>query len=114
MSTNVGNLLGKLKDKQSQRGLSDYKFAKILGVSPQLWQMTRTGKREIGLVVLKAAIRAYPKLFKDVLLFLSSDVNRLTIGVSGSTKSPQTNQNGKCKSFRGWLRELLSRNIEVG
>jgi len=64
----------KLKELQMAEGLSDYKFADKLGVSHQLWQMTRTGKREIGSVILKAILRTYPELSQAVLIFLSGDV----------------------------------------
>jgi len=64
----------KLKEIQTRKGLSDYKFADKLGVSHQLWQMTRTGKREIGQAVLQGTMKAYPELDRDVLLFLQGDV----------------------------------------
>jgi len=76
VSTAVANsLIEKLKEKQTKERLSDYGFADKLSVSHQLWQMTRTGKREIGLAVLQGTIRAYPELDRDVLIFLGGDVD---------------------------------------
>ena len=80
MSTIVGtSLADKLKEIQTKDGLSDYKFAARLGISPQLWQMTRTRKREIGLSILKGIVRAYPELCQYVLIFLYGDVGNPTM-----------------------------------
>lgn len=59
-------MLGKLIKVQAQEGMSDRQFAGKLGISTQLWQATRTGKRPIGLTLIKAVIRAYPSLRFDV------------------------------------------------
>lgn len=61
-------LLPRLIEKQG--GMSDYKFARILGVTRQLWQFTRTGKKGIRTKVLRATVRTYPDLCLDVLNFL--------------------------------------------
>lgn len=105
MSTAVViSLIEKLKEIQAREGLSDYKFADKLGVSPQLWQMTRTGKRDIGSVILKAVAKTYPELNRDVLIFLGSDASILSNQFSDlSTTPPQTTQDGKLAVFRGWL-----------
>ena len=101
-------LKDKLKELQVAEGLSDYKFADKLGVSHQLWQMTRTGKREVGLAVLHGTITAYPELSRDVLFFLSSDVEASTIIDDLSTIPSQTTQDGKLGRFRGWLRGFIN------
>lgn len=75
------SLLDKLKEKQAQERLSDHKFADKLSVSYQLWQMTRTGSREIGLAILRGILRAYPELYRDVLIFLGIDDSILANGV---------------------------------
>lgn len=100
-------LKDKLKEIQTREDLSDYKFADKLGVSHQLWQMTRTGKREIGLAVLQGTIRVYPELSRDVLLFLSGDVEASTIIGDTSTTPPERTQDGKLGRFRGWLRGFI-------
>lgn len=106
MSTMVASsLIERLKELQTKEGLSDYKFADKLEISPQLWQMTRTNKREIGLVVLKAVLKAYPELSRDVLFFLRSDVNNLT-GVGGQPSTPS--QAAQSKILAG-LRALCHR-----
>lgn len=100
MSTIVAtSLIEKLKEIQTKEGLSDYKFAEKLGVSHQLWQMTRTSKRELGLAVLQGIIRAYPELYRDVFLFLSGDVNITSQLVGLPTNYPQTPQDGKLGDF---------------
>ena len=98
-------LLDKLKLKQGQ--LSDYQFADKLDISHQLWQMTRTGKREIGLVILKAILKAYPKLDRDVLIFLRGEVViPSTIG-SFATDASQPSQDGKIARLRAWLKGFI-------
>ncbi len=59
-------MLDKLIKLQVQEEMSDRKFAGKLGISTQLWQATRTSKRPIGLTLIKAVIRAYPRLRFDV------------------------------------------------
>ena len=72
MTTLIANdLLSKLRLRQVGECMSDRQFAGKLGISHQLWQMTRTGKRDIGLVLLRATVKAYPILNQDVLLFLA-------------------------------------------
>jgi len=100
MSTTVAfSLLEKLKGKQTQEGLSDYKFADKLAISHQLWQMTRTGKRDIGFAVLQGTIRAYRDLIPDVLIFFSGDVDISSIIGDLSTTPSETHQDGKLGRF---------------
>lgn len=61
-------LLPKLISKQGHR--SDYSFAKVLGISRPLWQLTRTGKLQIGLTLLKAIAHTYPDMHPDIIEFL--------------------------------------------
>lgn len=89
----------KLKELQTSEGLNDYKFADKLGISHQLWQMTRSGKRDIGLIILKAILKAYPELDRDVLIFLSGDVVITSGGVDLATDAPQPSQDGKLARF---------------
>lgn len=66
----MSTMLDKLIKLQNQEGMSNRQFAEKLGISTQLWQATRTGKRPIGLMLIKAIMRAYPKLRFDVFVFL--------------------------------------------
>lgn len=106
MSTAVAtSLIEKLREIQTREGLSDYKFADKLGVSHQLWQMTRTDKREIGLTILQGTLRAYPELSREVLLFLSIDVVKDT-GFAGDTTTPSETSSDKHQG--GLLSRLIS------
>ena len=100
-------LLEKLRLKQGE--LSDYKFADKLGVSHQLWQMTRTGKREVGLTVLQGTIRAYPELSRDVLFFLQGNVVSPSVIGEFPTDGTQNAHDGKLGRFGGWLRDCIKR-----
>lgn len=101
MSTIVASsLLEKLKEIQDKEGLSDYKFADKLGISHQLWQMTRTGKREIGLTILQGVRVVYPELDRDVLLFLSNNVDISPEERDITTITPETALGQKLGHFR--------------
>ena len=89
-------LLEKLKQKQGNQ--NDYQFAGKLGVSHQLWQMTRTGKRDIGLVILRASLKAFPNLGRDILVFLANDAD-----------AHQTTQDGERGRFKVWCGGFIDR-----
>lgn len=109
MSTVVASsLIERLKELQAKEGSSDYKFADKLEISPQLWQMTRTGKREIGLVILRATLRAYPELSRDVLFFLRGDVSSLTSVGSQSPAHYQRAQNKVLAGLRFLGRKIIA------
>lgn len=108
MLTIVANsLIEKLKEIQSEEDLSDYRFAEKLGVSHQLWQMTRTGKREIGLVILKAVLKVYPELYRDVLFFLGGDgVNLSMFNAIATTPSEMPYQNALNQNLGVFFRKM--------
>jgi len=86
---------------QKQNGESDYKFAERLGISHQLWQMVRTGKREIPRPpILSGVLKAYPDLIDDVLFFLASDVIISSLTYGKTTTAPERPQDGKRALFR--------------
>src|SRR5512146_108047 len=64
-------LLTKLMQREGE--LSDYKFAKKLGISRALWEFTRTGQKPIHLTLLKATIRTFPELCTEVIEFLRGE-----------------------------------------
>lgn len=66
-------LLERLIGLQKALGLSDRKFAKLLGVNDGLWTNTRLGKTPIRFTVLTGAVRAFPEneaLRQDVIEYL--------------------------------------------
>ena len=64
-------LLAKLLEKQGE--LSDYKFAKILGIPRPSWANTRLKERPIGFTLLKAIVQNYPELHTDILDYLRGE-----------------------------------------
>lgn len=71
METTVApTLLDKLVQKQQLAKLSDSQFASQLGILRQLWQLTRTGQRQINFTLLKAIVRTFPEMGEDVIRFL--------------------------------------------
>lgn len=68
-------LLERLVDKQKTLGLSDRKFAILLGVSDTMWLNTRRELRPIRFEVLAGAVRAFPQdtaLRQEVLRYLET------------------------------------------
>jgi len=74
VATKPNPLLDKLIAKQGEQ--SDYKFADYLKITRPLWQLIRTGKRPIGLTLLRAIARVYPELHPDILDFLRNEDHR--------------------------------------
>lgn len=94
-------LTEKLKELQIKEGLSNRKFASRLGISHQLWQMTRTGKRGIGLTLLKGIVRAYSEFNRDVLIFLAGDVYIKTTDETNGTEPHQTHRASFQRALQG-------------
>jgi hypothetical protein len=72
------SLLEKLLKIQTELGLSDHKFAQLLGINNVLWTLTRQEKRPIRYEVLKAVMRTFPKnadLRAAVLAHLQGEVS---------------------------------------
>lgn len=70
-------LLDKLLEIQTSLGLSDRKFAGLLGINDSIWTLTRQQKRPIRYEVLKAVMRTFPKnieLRAAVLAHLQGEV----------------------------------------
>lgn len=92
-------LLEQLKLRQTSECMSGRQFAKKLGVSHQLWQKTRTGELDIGLVLLKATAKAYPVLKPEVFAVLA--------GQDYDATPPQTTRDSLFR--RLWRRLIGSR-----
>jgi len=101
MQTDVAeSFIDKLKEKQGD--LSDQKFGERLGISKQLWQMLRTGKRHIPCPPIFPGIaKAHPELAMDVLIFLGFDVDVSSLTQDLSTNLPQTHCSGCQRVLRG-------------
>jgi len=98
-------LLEKLREKQGK--LSDNAFSCGLGVSQQLWQMTRSGKRGIGLTLLKGVSKTYPDLAPYVLFFLGFDVSKYTVTANNITNTPETHQDANLRRFIDRVKKML-------
>jgi len=84
-------LLQTLKEKQRAEHLTDGGFAERLGISRQMWQFIREGRRGIGEKLLRGIIQAYPELIPDVLIFLRGDAT------GGSKKLTTGNKNSQAR-----------------
>lgn len=61
-------LLNEVLVKQGQMDDSD--FSRKLGIPRTTWLSTKSGKRPIGLTLLKALARTYPELKEEIFSFL--------------------------------------------
>jgi len=75
-------LLEKLVEKQSQSKLGDEAFAGKLGISRSYWINIKAGRMNIGISLLSGAVKAFPELQPEVLIFLSQNVNLPTENAS--------------------------------
>lgn len=72
------NFIDKLKQVQSDNGLTDLEMAQRLGCSRQLYQGTRTEQIPLGIKILRGVISAFPgELSKDAIYFLTSNAHQL-------------------------------------
>lgn len=95
--------------KQKQGNESDYIYAGSLGVSQQLWQMTRSRKREIGMTLLKAVSKAHPELAVEVLIFLGWDIRVLTKLLGDIPTGYETPRNSKLRRLQDRLRSYFTK-----
>jgi hypothetical protein len=67
-------LIQKLEHRRDKEGLSNRQFALKLGVSRELWRLTRIGKRGIGITLARGIRQNYPDLERDLnRIFLAND-----------------------------------------
>jgi len=82
-------LIERLVELQNKGGndkpYTNSQMARLLGCNRQLYQATVSGKIAIGLTILKCAVRTFPELKGEVLIFLSDDVDILTNNVTKGT-----------------------------
>lgn len=78
-------LTDKVRTIQLREQLSDREMGQLLGVSRQLYQMTRSGKIPPGNRILKGISATFPELQQDVIYFLSNDADKSS---GDATKNP--------------------------
>ena len=81
----MSKIVGKLREIQLARGLTDMQMAQRLNCSRQNYQKTRTGEIPLGIKILKGISVAFPELQGDVIYFLSNGANKLP---DNATKNP--------------------------
>lgn len=62
-----------LIERQKELGLSDSRFAALLGVSRSTWTRTRLGGIPVGRVVALGAKRAFPELREQAVALLCAE-----------------------------------------
>lgn len=67
-------LLSELIARQRREGLSERQFAQRIGVAPATWNEAKTGKRPVGLAIMRGALAAYPDLQAETLFLLRAKV----------------------------------------
>lgn len=71
-------LIKLLTQKQKEENLTDEYFALKLGVHRMTWYRIKTGKTGISLKFLRRVLLVYPELKKEVEIFLSVNVQKVT------------------------------------
>lgn len=66
-------LIAELRRRQERAGLSEIKFAELLGLADSTWVLIRTRKAKPGFKFLVGVVRLYPDLEGDVMAFLRSE-----------------------------------------
>ncbi len=93
-----------LADYQANQHESDGVFARRLGVSTELWRVTRSGLRNIGITLLKGVLKTYPELEGEVVFFLRGEVGIPTESSEITTSTPERPQDGQGRLRRGLKR----------
>ena len=73
-------LVAVLTARQQQLGLTDGRFARLMGLTRPLWQAIRTGRRNVSLRLLAGVVRAFPDLEGEALAFLRNHTEEETNG----------------------------------
>lgn len=60
-------------DAQRAPGETDERFARSLGISHSYWSLLKAGKRNVTLLLVRAAVRRFPE-HRDTILSLAIDV----------------------------------------
>jgi transcriptional regulator with XRE-family HTH domain len=68
------DLIGKLKQKQDDLGLSDRAFAKTLNIERSMWRWIKAGKRNLGPKTLAAIRERFPELTPDTMFYFEERV----------------------------------------
>ena len=69
----VVHLVEMLAARQQELKQPDGAFSRKLGICRTMWVATRSGKRQVGLALLRGVARAFPDLDGEVLAFLRGD-----------------------------------------
>jgi len=77
-------LLERLIAKQTELGVSDSEFARILEIPRSTWQLTRTRVKPVMWRVVVAAVRRFPEMAEDATLFLRSDAMHVARRATGA------------------------------
>lgn len=92
---NEAELIQMLRERQTTLGLSDAAMAFRLGVSRELWNQTRLGKKKIKAKLLHGIVRGFPELTTDCLDFLRRNGTIVTVhGPSVPHQAHQGEQGG--------------------
>ena len=95
MTINDTELRQKLQELQGD--MTDSQFARKLGVSVQLWNMTHLGRRQINYKVLKAVSKTFPELKQEVWNYLADY----------ASYAPESHQNRLSAELRKNTREVI-------
>lgn len=62
--------------RQKELNLNNTEFAHLLGISRQLWEMTKKGSRNISTSLLSGVAGSFPDMDNQILEFLRSNISK--------------------------------------
>lgn len=70
MTTTTTDLIHQLEERRRNLGISDEKFARLLGVSRSMWSQVRSGNKEPGERFIGGVMREFPTLTDACVVYL--------------------------------------------
>lgn len=106
---NLPALITRLREIQQREGYTNFQMAEKLGCSGQLYRDTKSGSLPVGLTLLKGAVKAFPEVALDALIFLADGANISTYLVEICRDTHQTSPSQKLGWLRGRLKGIFTK-----
>lgn len=102
-------LITRLREIQQREGYTNFQMAEKLGCSGQLYRDTKTGSLPVGLTLLKGAVKAFPEVALDALIFLADGADISTHLAEICRDTHQTSPSQKLGRLRGRLKGIFTK-----
>lgn len=106
---NLPTLITRLREIQQRDGYTNFQMAEKLGCSGQLYRDTKTGSLPVGLTLLKGAVKAFPEVALDALIFLADGADISTCLAEICRDAHQKPQKSHTTSLLGRLKGFFTK-----